>query len=90
MSKVSVEARHSSSHDVGWQHVRRELKPNEGAANDLGKGLDTQRLGDARHAFEQAMTLGDQTHQDAFEHASLAHHHSFDLKQGGLKRRRRR
>ena len=45
----------------------------------VAKRADGQRLGDAGHALEQEVTLGEQTHHQLLDHVLLADDHPLDL-----------
>ena len=49
--------------DVGGHQVRRELDPLEREIEDLRQRLDEQRLGESRHAGDQAVPAGEERHQ---------------------------
>ena len=65
--------------EVGRHQVRRELDALERAAEDVGEGLDGQRLGQAGHAFEEKVAAGQQADEDPLEHRVLADDDSPDL-----------
>ena len=65
--------------DVGGHQVGGELDAGERTADDLGEGLDGERLGDAGHAFEQHVPLGQQADQHALDQPVLADDDSLDL-----------
>ena len=54
------------------------------AAEDVGEGLDRERLGQARDAFEEEMAAGQEADQDPLEHRVLADDHAPDLEQDRL------
>ena len=58
--------------DVRRHQVGRELNALEVEVEDLGERLDQQRLGQARHAGDQAMAAGEQRDQDLFDDLVLA------------------
>ena len=58
--------------EVGRHQVRGELDPLEGAAEDLGEGLDGQRLGQAGDALEEEVAAAEQADEDSLEHLVLA------------------
>jgi hypothetical protein len=66
--------------------VGRELQALERAAEDVGDGLDGERLGQARDALEQDVATGEERHEQALEHPLLADDHPLDLEQRGLQR----
>ena len=53
--------------DVGGHEVGRELHPLELGLQGRGERVRHQRLGDARHAFQQHMPVGQQRHQQQIE-----------------------
>jgi hypothetical protein len=65
--------------DVGRQQIRRELDALEGGGDGLARGLDRQRLGQARHALDQAVAVGQEADQDPLDHLGLADHDLADL-----------
>ena len=58
--------------DVGRHQVGRELDPLEGEVEDLGERLDEQRLGETRHAGDQAVAAGEERHQHLVDDLVLA------------------
>ena len=62
----------------------RELDALEAATQDVGEGLDGQRLGQAGHALEQDVAAGQEADEDALEHRVLADDDASDLEQDGL------
>ena len=65
--------------DVGGHQVGGELDAGERAADDLGEGLDRQRLGHAGHTFEQHVPLGEQADQHPLDEQVLADDDPLDL-----------
>ena len=57
--------------DVRRHQVRRELDALEGQVEDLGQRLDQQRLGQTRHAGDQAVPAGEERHQHLVDHLVL-------------------
>jgi len=51
---------------------------------DVGQGLDRQRLGETGDALEQKVTAREQGDEHPLEHRVLAHDHPADLVQDGL------
>ena len=51
--------------DVGGQHVGRELEAVELQLRGGGQRLERERLGQARHAFEEDVAVGDQADEQA-------------------------
>ena len=74
-------AEDAGADEVGRDEVGRELDPLEAAAEHLGGGLDRQRLGEARDAFDQEVAAGEQADEDALEHRVLPGDHALDLEQ---------
>ena len=58
--------------DVGRHQVGRELDAAERQAQAAGQRADHQRLGQARHAFQQAMAAAEERDQQLFDHLVLA------------------
>ena len=58
------------------------------AAEDGRRGLDRQRLREARHALDQEMASGDEADEHALEHLVLAGDHALDLDERLLELRR--
>ena len=69
----------AGAHQVGRHQVGRELDALELAAHGVGQRLDGQRLGQARHAFDQQVALGQHGDHHPFEETVLADHHPLDL-----------
>ena len=69
----------AGAHEVGGHQVGSELQAPEAATDHRGEGLDGERLGDARHALEQDVPLGEQAHQDHLDQAILTDDHLLDL-----------
>ena len=67
--------------EVGGHEVGRELDARERAAEDAGRRLDRQRLGQAGHALDQQVPLRQQADEHALEHRVLAGDHPPDLEQ---------
>ena len=70
--------------EVGGHQVGRELDALEGAAEDVGEGLDGQRLGQAGDALEEDVAAGQEADEDPLEHPILADDDPSDLEQDGL------
>ena len=70
--------------EVGRHQVRRELDALERAAEDVGEGLDRERLGEAGHALEEEVAARQQADEDPLEHRVLADDDPPDLEQDGL------
>ena len=58
--------------DVARHQVRRELDARELEIEHLRDGVDQQRLGEARHADDQAVAAGEQRQQHELDHVLLA------------------
>jgi hypothetical protein len=58
--------------DVGGQHVRRELQAREFDAEGLRERFHGERLGEAGHAFEEDVAVGEQADDEAFGEIILA------------------
>ena len=58
--------------DVGRHQVRRELDALEADVQDLADRADHERLGQARHADQQAMAAGEDGRQDLLDDLRLA------------------
>ena len=67
--------------EVGRHQVGRELDAVERPAEHVGGRLHRERLGKARHAFDQQVPTGQEADQHAFEHLILPGDHSPDLEQ---------
>ena len=61
--------------DVGWHQVGGELDAFEIHVQDLGQRGHHQRFGEAWHAFEQAVTFGEDGCEELFDHLVLADDH---------------
>ena len=65
--------------DVGRHQVGRELNAAERQIQRPGQRADQQRLGQARHAFQQAMPAAEQGDQHLLDHVVLADDHAGEL-----------
>ena len=65
--------------DVCGHQVRRGLDAMEAQAEQAAKGLDDQRLGDARDAFKQGMALAKDGDEHLFDGPFLAGNHAAKL-----------
>ena len=74
-------AKDPGADDVGGQQVGGELDPVERAADGAGHRLHRQGLGEARDAFQQAVTVGDETHDHPLDRPLLADHDLAHLEQ---------
>ena len=79
----AVEAR---ADKVARHQVGGELDAVEGAPEHLGRGLDRQRLRQARHALDQQVSVRQQADEHALEHRVLAGNDALDLEQRALQR----
>ena len=83
----------AGANEIRGHEVRRELDPRERAPQDSRSGLDREGLGESRHALDQKVALGQQTHEDTLEHVVLTRDHPPDLEERlleailGLRRR---
>ena len=75
--------------EVGRHQVGRELDALEAAAEDVGEGLDGQRLGQAGDALEEDVAAGQEADEDALEHRVLADDDAPDLEEDGFRGRSR-
>jgi hypothetical protein len=57
--------------DVGRQHVGRELQALEAERDAARQGLEGERLGEAGHAFEQHVAVGEQRNQQTVDQRLL-------------------
>ena len=73
--------------DVRRHQVRRELDPLERQIQDSRNRADEQRLGQPRHADEQAMPSAEQAHQHLLDDLLLADDHLADLGRSAVRRR---
>ena len=65
--------------DVGRHQVGRELDAAELQGQGVGQGADHQRLGQARHAHQQAVPAGEHGDQQFFDDLPLADDHAAQL-----------
>ena len=70
--RAAVLLDHVGAGDVGRHEVRRELDAAEAEVQRPAERADHQRLGQARHAFQQAMSAAEQRDQQFFDHLALA------------------
>ena len=66
--------------DVGRHQVGRELDAAELQRQRVGQRADHQRLGQARHADQQAVAAGEQGDQQLLDHLPLADDHLRQLR----------
>ena len=83
-SEFGVELLTTLAIDTGTDEVRGhqvggELHSREAATDDRRVRLDRKGLCHARHTFEQDVTAGQETDQDAFDQAVLTDDDPFDL-----------
>ncbi len=69
---VLVFLQHVGAGDVRGHQVGRELDALEADVEDAGQRADHQRLGQAGHAFQQAMAAGEDGGEDLLDHVALA------------------
>ena len=69
---VLVLLQHVRAGDVRGHQVGRELDPLELDVEDPGQRADHQRLGQARHAHQQAVAAGEDGGEDLLDHLVLA------------------
>ena len=62
---------HVRARDVGGHQVGRELDALEADVENSGQRADHQRLGQARHAFQQAMPAGENGGEQLLDHFAL-------------------
>ncbi len=79
---------HLGAHQVRRQQVGRELDARKAGLDGLGHGLDQQGLGQAGHAFQQDVAVGQQRDQDALDHGLLPHHDGVDVGQEVVQKER--
>jgi hypothetical protein len=70
--------------DVGGQEIGRELDALEFGFNGRGQGFDGQGLGQAGHAFDQDVPVGQQADKQTLHHGHLADHDLVHLGQDVL------
>ena len=63
---------HVGAGDVGRHQVRRELNAAEAEIQRPAERADHERLGQARHAFQQAMAAAEERDQQLLDHLALA------------------
>jgi hypothetical protein len=68
--------------EVAGHEVGRELDAAERPAENPRRGLDRQRLGEAGHALDQQVPVGQQAHEDALDERVLSRDHALDLVEG--------
>ena len=72
------------AHDVGREHVGRELQPFEAHRDGARQGLQGQGLGEAGDALEQHVAVGEQRDQQAVHQVFLADDDAGDLQLQGF------
>ena len=72
---VALEVEDVGAGDVGGHQVRRELDARELAAEHVRQRARQQRLGDARHAFDQRVLARQDHDQRRVDHLILAQNH---------------
>ncbi len=70
---------HFRARDVGRHQVGRELNAAELQRQGIGQRADHERLGQARHADQQAMPAGEDGDEQFFDHLLLADDHAAQL-----------
>ena len=70
---------HLGAGDVGGHQVGRELDAAELQRQRVGQRADHQRLGQPRHADQQAVPAGEHGHQQLLDHLLLADDHPAQL-----------
>ena len=75
--------------DHGADHIRRKQVRGELDAAEIDRdgpaqGLDGERLGEARHALEEDMAVGQQANQQVIHHAFLSNHGLADFVSKGV------
>ena len=70
---------HLRAGDVGGHQVGRELDAAEVQRQGVGQRADHQRLGQARHAHQQAVPAGEHGDQQLLDHLLLADDHPAQL-----------
>ena len=70
--------------EVGRDEVRGELDALERRLEDVGEGLDRERLGEAGDALEQEVAAREERDEDPLEHLVLADDDPADLVEDGL------
>ena len=76
---VLVFVQHVGAGDVRGHQVGRELNPLEADVENAGQRADHQRLGQARHALQQAMAAGEDRGEDLLDDLVLADDHLLQL-----------
>ncbi len=75
---------HLGAGDVGGHEVGRELDPLERQVENLRDCLDEQRLGESRHAGDQAVPAGEERDEDLIDDRILPDDDLADLGQDPL------
>ena len=70
---------HLGAGDVGGHQVGRELDAAELERQGVGQRADHQRLGQPRHAHQQAVPAGEHRHQQLLDHLLLPDDHPAEL-----------
>jgi hypothetical protein len=79
---LRTRAQNGGAQNVGRHQVGRGLHALEAEAEQPAQSLDDQRLGDARHAFQQRVALAENGDQHLFDHPLLAGDHAAQLRAG--------
>ena len=69
---------HRADH-VARQQIRGELDPLEAQAEGGAKAAHQEGFGEAGHALEQDVSIGQQRHQESFNNRGLTNHGATDL-----------
>ena len=77
-----AEAKDGGAQNVGRHQVGGSLHALEAQAEQPAQSLDDQRLGNARHAFQQRMALAENGDQHLFDHPCLAGDYPPQLRAG--------
>ncbi len=76
---VLVFFQHVRAGDVAGHQVGRELDPLEAHVENAGQRADHQRLGQPRHAFQQAVAAGEDRREELLDHLVLPDDHLLQL-----------
>ena len=79
----------AGAEQVGGHQVGGELDARERAADHPGEGLDRQGLGDARHALDEQVALGQQPDEHPLDQPVLPDDDPLDLEHRAFEQRRR-
>ena len=73
--------------NVGRQQVRRKLNTAEIGFDEVTQRLDSQRLGQTRHTFQQNVTIAQQADEQALHEVLLAYNHLIHAQSEGIYKR---